>query len=151
MKPTGLHFLRDRNSSTPVHRRKQDWTSVNGKVNNKPPKQPSVKLQNRFDPLSKDSGSLLDDHPSQSSKARTENLLKSKRPQGKLKAGPETLIVGDSAVNDVQRMCGKNTKVLCFPRDLVNDLKERILADEYSTLTNIVLHTGSNDMSSLRY
>ena len=117
---------------------------MNGRVNNKPPKQPSVKQQNRFAPLLKDSGSLLDDHPSQSSKARTENLLKSKRPQGKLKAGPETLIVSDSAVNDVQRLCGKNTKVLCFPRDTVNDLKERILeiADEYPTVTNIVLHTG---------
>ena len=68
--------MRQRSSSTPVHGRKQDWTSVNGKVNNKPPKQPIVKLQNRFAPLSKGSGSLLDDHPSQSSKARTENLLK---------------------------------------------------------------------------
>ena len=46
-------------------------------------------------------------------------------------------------------MCGKNTKVLCFPRDMVNDLKERILeiADEYPTVTNITLHTGSNDVS----
>uniref|UniRef100_A0A3Q2VCN9 Uncharacterized protein n=1 Tax=Haplochromis burtoni TaxID=8153 RepID=A0A3Q2VCN9_HAPBU len=83
------------------------------------------------------------------SKVRSENLLKSKRPQGKLKARPETLIVVDSAVKDVQRMCGKNTKVLCFPKDMVNNLKERILqiADEYPTVTNIVLHTGSNDVS----
>ncbi|CAI5671392.1 unnamed protein product [Oreochromis niloticus] len=46
-------------------------------------------------------------------------------------------------------MCGKNTKVLCFPKDMVNNLKERILqiADEYPTVTNIVLHTGSNDVS----
>uniref|UniRef100_A0A3P9DJZ4 SGNH hydrolase-type esterase domain-containing protein n=1 Tax=Maylandia zebra TaxID=106582 RepID=A0A3P9DJZ4_9CICH len=51
--------------------------------------------------------------------------------------------------SDVQRMCGKNTKVLCFPKDMVNNLKERILqiADEYPTVTNIVLHTGSNDVS----
>uniref|UniRef100_A0AAX7SHC5 SGNH hydrolase-type esterase domain-containing protein n=1 Tax=Astatotilapia calliptera TaxID=8154 RepID=A0AAX7SHC5_ASTCA len=50
---------------------------------------------------------------------------------------------------DVQMMCGKNTKVLCFPNDMVNNLKERILqiADEYPTVTNIVLHTGSNDVS----
>uniref|UniRef100_A0A669DSZ3 SGNH hydrolase-type esterase domain-containing protein n=1 Tax=Oreochromis niloticus TaxID=8128 RepID=A0A669DSZ3_ORENI len=42
-----------------------------------------------------------------------------------------------------------NTKVLCFPKDMVNNLKERILqiADEYPTVTNIVLHTGSNDVS----
>lgn len=32
---------------------------------------------------------------------------KSKRLQGKLKAGPETLVVGDVAVKDVQRMCSK--------------------------------------------
>uniref|UniRef100_A0A3Q2V3Y7 SGNH hydrolase-type esterase domain-containing protein n=1 Tax=Haplochromis burtoni TaxID=8153 RepID=A0A3Q2V3Y7_HAPBU len=138
-----------KSSSTPVHRRKQDWTTVNRKVNNKPPKQLNVKLQNRFAPLSKDPGSISDNHPSKSSEVRSENLLKSKRPQGKLKARPETLIVGDSAVKDVQRMCGKNTKVICFPRDMVNNLKERILqiADEYPTVTNIVLHTGSNDVS----
>lgn len=122
---------------------------MNRKVNNKPPKQLNVKLQNRFAPLSKDPGSLSDNHPSKSSEVRSENLLKSKRPQGKLKARPETLIVGDSAVKDVQRMCGKNTKVLCFPKDMVKNLKERILqiADEYPTVTNIVLHTGSNDVS----
>uniref|UniRef100_A0AAZ1XYZ3 SGNH hydrolase-type esterase domain-containing protein n=1 Tax=Oreochromis aureus TaxID=47969 RepID=A0AAZ1XYZ3_OREAU len=87
--------------------------------------------------------------PPSHSEVRSENLLKSKRPQGKLKARPETLILGDSAVKDVQRMCGKNTKVLCFPKDMVNNLKERILqiADEYPTVTNIVLHTGSNDVS----
>lgn len=122
---------------------------MNRKVNNKPPKQLNVKLQNRFAPLSKDPGSISDNHPSKSSEVRSENLLNSKRPQGKLKARPETLIVGDSAVKDVQRMCGKNTKVLCFPNDMVNNLKERILqiADEYPTVTNIVLHTGSNDVS----
>lgn len=122
---------------------------MNRKVNNKPPKQLNVKLQNRFAPLSKDPGSISDNHPSKSSEVRSENLLNSKRPQGKLKARPETLIVGDSAVKDVQRMCGKNTKVLCFPKDMVNNLKERILqiADEYPTVTNIVLHTGSNDVS----
>ncbi|CAI5683025.1 unnamed protein product, partial [Oreochromis niloticus] len=140
---------RQRSSSTPVYGRKQDWTTVNRKVNNKPPKQLNVKLQNRFTPLSKDPGSISDNHPSKSSEVRSENLLKSKRPQGKLKARPETLILGDSAVKDVQRMCGKNTKVLCFPKDMVNNLKERILqiADEYPTVTNIVLHTGSNDVS----
>uniref|UniRef100_A0A665W5N9 SGNH hydrolase-type esterase domain-containing protein n=1 Tax=Echeneis naucrates TaxID=173247 RepID=A0A665W5N9_ECHNA len=140
---------RQRSSSTPVHGRKQDWTALNEKLNNKPPKQPSVKLQNRFAPLLKDSGSLLDDHPSQSSKARTENLLKSKSPQRKLKAGPETLILGGSTVNSVQRMCGKSTNVFCFPMDMVNDLKERFfeIADEYPTVTNIVLHTGSNNVS----
>ncbi|CAI5677846.1 unnamed protein product [Oreochromis niloticus] len=140
---------RQRSSSTPVYGRKQDWTTANRKVNNKPPKQLNVKLQNRFAPLSKDPASISDNHPSKSSEVRSENLLKSKRPQGKLKARPETLIVGDSAIKDVQRMCGKNTKVLCFPKDMVNNLKERILqiADEYPTVTNIVLHTGSNDVS----
>uniref|UniRef100_A0A3Q4I4H4 SGNH hydrolase-type esterase domain-containing protein n=1 Tax=Neolamprologus brichardi TaxID=32507 RepID=A0A3Q4I4H4_NEOBR len=46
-------------------------------------------------------------------------------------------------------VCMSNTKVLCFPKDMVNNLNERILqiADEYPTVTNIVLHTGSNDVS----
>ncbi|XP_039459011.1 tripartite motif-containing protein 16-like [Oreochromis aureus] len=42
---------------------KQDWTTVNRKVNNKPTKQLNVKLQNRFAPLSKDPGSISDNHP----------------------------------------------------------------------------------------
>uniref|UniRef100_A0A668RNZ4 Uncharacterized protein n=1 Tax=Oreochromis aureus TaxID=47969 RepID=A0A668RNZ4_OREAU len=122
--------MRQRSSSTPVYGRKQDWTTVNRKINNKPPKQLNVKLQNRFAPLSKDPGSISDNYPSISSEVRSENLLKSKRPQGKLKARPETLIVGDSAVKDVQRMSGKNTK-------------ERIrqIADEYPTNFTGLLNT----------
>lgn len=67
---------RQRSSPTPVYGSKQDWTTVNRKVNNKPPKQLNVKLQNRFAPLSKDPGFLSDNHPSKSSEVRTENLKK---------------------------------------------------------------------------
>ncbi|CAI5657641.1 unnamed protein product [Oreochromis niloticus] len=120
---------RQRSSSTPVYGRKQDWTTVNRKVNNKPPKQLNVKLQNRFAPLSKDPASISDNHPSKSSEVRSENLLKSKRPQGKLKARPETLIVGDSAVKDVQRMCGSND---------VSKQQSEVLKRDFTGLLNTV-------------
>uniref|UniRef100_A0A3Q2EBE6 SGNH hydrolase-type esterase domain-containing protein n=1 Tax=Cyprinodon variegatus TaxID=28743 RepID=A0A3Q2EBE6_CYPVA len=122
------------------------------KIIHRPQKQLIVKLQNRFAVLSEDPGSLPDDHPSQGSRVKTDHLSESKRPKRKLrklKAGPETLIIGDSTVKDVQWLCGKNTKVLCFPKDMVGDIQERFLKTlaGYPTVRNIVLHTGLNDVS----
>uniref|UniRef100_A0A3B3C2D9 SGNH hydrolase-type esterase domain-containing protein n=1 Tax=Oryzias melastigma TaxID=30732 RepID=A0A3B3C2D9_ORYME len=128
-----------RTSSTPVHRRKE------GK---KPSMNGAVTLQNRFAPLS-DDPALPNDHPLERSTRRTCNPSEGKRPERKLKARPETLIVGDSTVKDVQWFCSRNTKVLCFPNDVVSDMQERILKTvaKYPTVQNIVLHTGSNDVS----
>uniref|UniRef100_A0A3B3B826 SGNH hydrolase-type esterase domain-containing protein n=1 Tax=Oryzias melastigma TaxID=30732 RepID=A0A3B3B826_ORYME len=130
---------RQRTSSTPVHRRKEEKKpSMNG----------AVTLQNRFAPLSDDPG-LPDDHPLESSTRRTCNPSEGKQPERKLKARPETLIVGDSTVKDVQWFCSRNTKVLCFPNNMVSDMQKRILQTvaKYPTVQNIVLHTGSNDVS----
>uniref|UniRef100_A0A3B3BW75 SGNH hydrolase-type esterase domain-containing protein n=1 Tax=Oryzias melastigma TaxID=30732 RepID=A0A3B3BW75_ORYME len=129
---------RQRTSSTPVHRRTGKKPSMNG----------AVTLQNRFAPLSDDPG-LPNDHPLESSTRRTCNPSEGKRPERKLKARPETLIVGDSTVKDVQWFCSRNTKVLCFPNDMVSDMQERILQTvaKYPKLQNILLHTGSNDVS----
>ena len=42
--------------------------------------------------------------------------------------GPQTLIVGDGAVKEVNSFCSKkNTKVLCFTNNMVFDISERIL------------------------
>lgn len=140
---------RQRASSTPVRERRRDSTAANGKVSQKLSKQPKVKLQNRFVPLLENPGSLSDDHLSQGSEMRTDNLSESERPQRKPKMTTETLIVGDFSVKDVQWICGKNTKVLCFPKDMVSDMQKRILktVTKYPTVKNIVLHTGSNDVS----
>uniref|UniRef100_A0A3B3DZ80 Uncharacterized protein n=1 Tax=Oryzias melastigma TaxID=30732 RepID=A0A3B3DZ80_ORYME len=107
-------------SSSPVHRRKE------GK---KPSMNGAVTLQNRFAPLSDDPG-LPDDHPLESSTRRTCNPSEGKWPERKLKARPDTLIVGDSTVKDVQWFSRKNTKVLCFPNDM------------YPTVQNIQDFTG---------
>uniref|UniRef100_A0A3B3CHD9 SGNH hydrolase-type esterase domain-containing protein n=1 Tax=Oryzias melastigma TaxID=30732 RepID=A0A3B3CHD9_ORYME len=130
---------RQRTSSTPIHQRKE------GK---KPSMNGAVTLQNRFAPLSDDPG-LPNDHPLESSTRKTCNPLEGKRPERKLKAWLETMIVGDSTVKDVQWFCSRNTKVLCFPNDMVSDMKERILQTvaKYPSVQNIVLHTGSNDVS----
>ena len=41
-----------------------------------------------------------------------------------------------------------NTKVLCFPKDMVSDLAEKILhiGAENPTVKNVVLHIGTNDV-----
>uniref|UniRef100_A0A3Q3FN22 Uncharacterized protein n=1 Tax=Labrus bergylta TaxID=56723 RepID=A0A3Q3FN22_9LABR len=133
-------------SSTPVSRGIQPWAAAKGKVRNKPPPQINVELQNRYSPLLQSPGSSSG-FLSSDTRVRTENISKSKRLQGKLKPGLETLIVGDFAVKDVQRMCGKNTEVLCFPRDMISDLAERILhiVAEHPTVKNVILHIWSND------
>ncbi len=45
-------------------------------------------------------------------------------------------------------MCSKNTNILCFPKDMVSDLAERILhiVAAHPTVKNIILHIGSNDV-----
>uniref|UniRef100_A0A3B3BEA3 SGNH hydrolase-type esterase domain-containing protein n=1 Tax=Oryzias melastigma TaxID=30732 RepID=A0A3B3BEA3_ORYME len=130
---------RQRTSSTPLHWRTVKKPSMNG----------AKTLQNRFTPLSDDPG-LPNDHPLEGSTRRTCNPSEGKRAGRKLKARPETLIVGDSTVKDVQWFCSRNTKVLCFPNDMVSDMQERILQTvaKYPSVQNIVLHTGSNDVSN---
>ena len=62
--------------------------------------------------------------------------------------GPQTLIVGDYAVKDLRSMCSKNTKILCFPKDMVSDMTERILhiVAAHPNVKNIILHIGTNDV-----
>ena len=50
-------------SSTPVPGRRQPWKTVEGRMSNKPPKQSSIELQNRYSPLMKDT-EFPSDHPS---------------------------------------------------------------------------------------
>jgi len=136
-------------SSTPIHTRKQPWTAAKGRTTNNPPKPPSVPIQNRYAPLTENRRSLSDNLSSSHSRVRTNSYSKSKRLEGKLTTGPETLIVGDSAVRDVKGLCSKNnTKVLCFPKDMVSDLAEKILhiGSEHPTVKNVVLHIGTNDV-----
>ena len=142
-------------SSTPVSSRTQPWTAVKGRKNNKPPQQPSVRLDNRFAPLLQDPGSPSDDlnnHSSSNSRVRkeskSESKSESKRQQGKLTTGPETLILGDCAIKDVRSMCSKNTKVLCFPNDCVSDMTERVLhiVAANPNVKHIILHIGANDV-----
>ncbi len=69
--------------------------------------------------------------------------------QGKLKAGPQTLILVYLAVKDLKGMFSKNTKVLCFLKDMAPDLAEKFLHSvaSHPTVKNTVLHIGSNDVA----
>ena len=134
-------------SSTPVLSRTQSWTAAKGKISNKmPPQQLSVQVKNRFAPLLQDPGHNLDYVSSSHSRVRTESNSKSKKLQGKLMTGPQILIVSDSAVKDIKS--SKNTKILCFPKDMVSDLAQRIqdIIAAHPTVKNIILHIGSNDV-----
>lgn len=135
-------------SSTPVPGRTQPWKTVKGRISNKPPKQSSIELRNRYSPLTKDP-EFLSDNPSSNSGVRTASMSNSKGQQRKLKPEPQTLIVGDSAIRDLQMVCSKNTKVICFPKDVVSNMTERILSvvAENPTVRNIIIHVGWNDVA----
>ncbi|KAK0137854.1 hypothetical protein N1851_025936 [Merluccius polli] len=87
--------------------------------------------------------------PSSSSTGeRYEAKSYTKRLQKELTTGPQTLIVGDGAVNKTKHFFSKNTKVLCFTNDMVSDISEKILeiTAEHPTVKSLVIHTGALDV-----
>ena len=131
-------------SSTPVPKRKQPWTTVKTKSKSVPTQITKIQLENRFAPLYQDRASS----PSMN-KERYETKSKSKRSQKELMTGPQTLIVGDVAVKEVNSFCSKkNTNVLCFTNDMVSDISEKILdiVAEHPTAKSLILHTGACDV-----
>ena len=138
-------------SSTPMQSKTQPWTKAKGKKSNNAPKPPGVKTQNRFAPLLQDPGfptEDLDNFTDSQRRVRPDRKSEVRKLQGKLLTGPQTLVVGDSAITNVGSMFGRNTKVLCFPDDTVSNMTDRILSivAENPTLKFLVLHTGANDI-----
>ncbi|KAK0154987.1 Ras and Rab interactor 2 [Merluccius polli] len=85
---------------------------------------------------------------SSSTGERYEAKSYTKRLQKELTTGPQTLIVGDGAVNKTKHFFSKNTKVLCFTNDMVSDISEKILeiTAERPTVKSLDIHTGALDV-----
>ncbi|KAK0144576.1 hypothetical protein N1851_017029 [Merluccius polli] len=134
-------------SSTPVPRRKQPWNVAKTKSKSKPTKDTGILLENRFAPLLQDPDSPKE-RSSSSTGERYEAKSYTKRLQKELTTGPQTLIVGDGAVNKTKHFFSKNTKVLCFTNDMVSDISEKILeiTAEHPTVKSLVIHTGALDV-----
>ncbi|KAK0138892.1 hypothetical protein N1851_024565 [Merluccius polli] len=134
-------------SSTPVPRRKQPWNVAKTKSKSKPTKDTGILLENRFAPLLQDPDSPKE-RSSSSTGERYEAKSYTKRLQKELTTGPQTLIVGDRAVNKTKHFFSKNTKVLCFTNDMVSDISEKILeiTAEHPTVKSLVIHTGVLDV-----
>ncbi|KAK0147117.1 hypothetical protein N1851_013541 [Merluccius polli] len=134
-------------SSTPVPRRKQPWNVAKTKSKSKPTKDTGILLENRFAPLLQDTDSPKE-RSSSSTGERYEAKSYTKRLQKELTTGPQTLIVGDGAVNKTKHFFSKNTKVLCFTNDMVSDISEKILeiTAEHPTVKSLVIHTGALDV-----
>uniref|UniRef100_A0A0F8ASY6 Uncharacterized protein n=1 Tax=Larimichthys crocea TaxID=215358 RepID=A0A0F8ASY6_LARCR len=135
-------------SSTPLPKRKQRWTGSTTKTKSKSPQDTGILLENRFAPLSQNPDSPKESSSS-SARERYEAKSYAKRPQKELTTGPETLIVGDGAVGEIKRFCSKkNTKVLCFTKDMVSDISKKILkiATEHPTVKSLIIHTGALDV-----
>lgn len=139
-------------SSTPLLTKAQLRPVVRRKATSKPPPhQPDMQLQIRFALLLQDSGSPSDDldEISLHTRVRPNSNSESKRQQRKLNAGPQTLTVGDFGVKDLRYMCGQRTKVLCFPKDTVSDVRDKVAQTvaDHPTVENLILHVGSNDVA----
>ncbi|KAK0155365.1 hypothetical protein N1851_002269 [Merluccius polli] len=134
-------------SSTPVPRRKQPWNVAKTKSKSKPTKDTWILLENRFAPLLQDPDSPKE-RSSSSTGERYEDKSYTKRLQKELTTGPQTLIVGDGAVNKTKHFFSKNTKVLCFTNDMVSDISEKILeiTAEHPTVKSLIIHTGALDI-----
>ncbi|KAK0155249.1 hypothetical protein N1851_002412 [Merluccius polli] len=106
-----------------------------------------ILLENKFAPLLQDPDSPKE-RSSSSTGERCEAKSYTKRLQKELTTGPQTLIVGDGAVNKTKHFFSKNTKVLCFTNDMVSDISEKILeiTAEHPTVKSVVIHTGALDV-----
>uniref|UniRef100_A0A3Q3B723 SGNH hydrolase-type esterase domain-containing protein n=1 Tax=Kryptolebias marmoratus TaxID=37003 RepID=A0A3Q3B723_KRYMA len=63
---------------------------------------------------------------------------------------PEVLIVGNSAVSGIDHLCNKNkTKVLCFPKDTMSDVTEKIVppTTDHPSIENFIIYNGANDLA----
>ena len=141
-------------SSTPQQR-----TTAKGKKVDKPPQLPCIQLTNRYTPLLEDPRCISDDswlseqlreEPRSLSQdrvtpSRVRSTSKSIQLQGEI--APEILIVGDAALKDVKSIRQRKAKVLCFPKDTVSDINERILdlVNAHPTVKTVILHTGTCD------
>lgn len=147
---TGRPALPSASSSTPLRGREQPWITARGKTNSNNPVQQPVKTHNRYAPLLQDPAPPPDEQknlPSPLRRVRSGHKSAS-RPQPMLTTGPQTLIVGDTAVKHLRSMCSENMKVLCFPKDMVPDLTARIpdIVASNPTAKKIILHAGMNDI-----
>ncbi|KAK0151592.1 hypothetical protein N1851_007105 [Merluccius polli] len=122
-------------------------TKEKTKSKSKPTKDTGILLENRFAPLLQDPDSPKE-RSSSSTGERYEAKSYTKRLQKELTTGPQTLIVGDGAVNKTKHFFSKNTKVLCFTNDMVSDISEKILeiTAEHPTVKSLVIHTGALDV-----
>ena len=149
-------------ASTPLHK----WTTAKGKNFAKKtntvqsPQTPSVHLANRFMPLAEDQRCPSDDRGSISPSWLTEQLLEAPRsppvdrenvPPSRVRTTSETdpdiLIVGDAALKGVKSIRKRKAKVICFPKDRVSDMNDRILdlVNKHQTVKTLILHTGTCD------
>ena len=157
--------VRQSSSTPPQQTHPLQWSTAKkgAKATDNPPQTQRVQLANRFTPLLEDPRHLSDDkdsvspswltmqlkEPSVSPKrVRDKNNSENKRLQGEKtpEIDPEILIVGDDAVKEVKSI--RNAKVLCFPKDSVPDINDKILdlVTANPTMKTMILHIGTCDI-----
>ena len=142
------------NDSTPVQQTQPlQWSTAKkgAKATDNPPQTPCVQLANRFTPLlMEDPRYVSEDRDSVSPSWLTIQLkepsVSPRRVRTQTNSDPEILIVADDAVKDVKSI--RNSKVLCFPKDNVSDINDRILdvVAAHPTVKTLILHIGTNDI-----
>lgn len=133
-------------SSAPLLRREQPQIVVTTRSKSEPTQDTDIQLENRFAPLLQDSDSLKESS-STSTRERYETKSYSKRLQKERTTGPQTLIVGDGAVNEIKCFCSeKNTKVLFSKWHGIWYLKENYENCCWASDSEICHHTHRSPM-----
>lgn len=135
-------------SSTPKPAKKPLWTVATTRNKSRPTQDTGIQLENRSATLFQDPETTKESSSS-TTKERYETEPHTKRLQKELTTEPQTLIVGDGAVDKIKYYCSKkNTVVLCFTNTMVSDISKKILkiADEHPTVKYLIIHTGALDV-----
>ena len=135
------------NGSWPPLQKQSSSTPLNQRKTAKPPLTGSIQLHNRFSPLQQKEQSESHDIETVS----PPRVRKMANPESKLQAKgeqfTELLIVGDIAVKNLKT---NNATVLCFPKDTVNDMKDRLetILKDHPKVKTLILHVGAADVDN---
>ena len=125
-------------SSTPL----QQWKTVKSSARIKPPAQrrENLQLSNKFSPLLQiDSRSASNDR---------DTVVTPVRPNSEKITLDDCLIVGDEAIKYVKGIGKRKIKVLCFPKDTVSEMNDRIsdVVAAHPSVKKLIIHIGARDI-----
>ena len=123
---------------SPLSTPPKQWKLVKNSARKPPAERMEIlQLSNKFSPLLQTDSDDRD--------IATPNMVR--RPNSVKMTLDDCLIVGDEAIKHVKGSGNRKVKVLCFPKDTVSDMNDRIsdLVAGHPTVKRLILHIGARD------